>query len=313
MSPSKFEAQATGSPTKLSVPNRKVRNHPSNRIHDIEFAAEISTSLIAQVRNLQALLAEKEEELKETKSEKLRLEYESENFQQRVKALDENEHRYKDENWSLETQLHELMTAQREAADREKKLTQSLNLLQADKNTTQQKLDEVRLTHARLVEEHAAAVKRHDIELGTAKRNKVLADGERSAMQRKIEDLTMQNQELARAISLQRGRGSDREQTAGISDEDMEIANDNPTPEHSPPPSPVKGTPRHAMLETETLKTSLGHAQRTIQNLRTNYHREKTERLELRRMLQEARDEVEKMRSEQVTTGKRSEIRREGV
>ena len=198
MSPSKFEAQATGSPTKLNVPNRKVRNQPSNRIHDIEFAAEISTSLIAQVRNLQALLAEKEEELKETKSEKLRLEYESENFQQRVKALDENEHRYKDENWSLETQLHELMTAQKEAASREKKLTQSLNVLQADKNATQQKLDEVRLTHARLVEEHAAAVKRHDIELGTAKRNKVLADGERSALQRKIEDLTAQNQELAK-------------------------------------------------------------------------------------------------------------------
>ena len=306
MSPSKFEAQATGSPTKLSVPNRKVRNQPSNRIHDIEFAAEISTSLIAQVRNLQALLAEKEEELKETKSEKLRLEYESENFQQRLKALDENEHRYKDENWSLETQLHELMTAQKEAADREKKLTQSLNLLQADRNTTQQKLDEVRLTHARLVEEHAAAVKRHDIELGTAKRNKVLADGERSAMQRKIEDLTVQNQELAKAISSQRGRATEREQVTGLGEEDMEMANDNPTPEHSPPPSPVKGTPRHSMLETETLKTSLGHAQRTIQNLRTNYHREKTERLELRRMLQEARDEVEKLRTEQVTTNKRA-------
>lgn len=306
MSPSKFEAQATGSPTKLNVPNRKVRNQPSNRIHDIEFAAEISTSLIAQVRNLQALLAEKEEELKETKSEKLRLEYESENFQQRVKALDENEHRYKDENWSLETQLHELMTAQKEAASREKKLTQSLNVLQADKNATQQKLDEVRLTHARLVEEHAAAVKRHDIELGTAKRNKVLADGERSALQRKIEDLTAQNQELAKAISSQRVRSTEREQAAGLSEEDMDTANDNPTPEHSPPPSPVKGTPRHAMLETETLKTSLGHAQRTIQNLRTNYHREKTERLELRRLLQEARDEVEKMRTEQVTTNKRN-------
>lgn len=306
VSPSKFEAQATGSPTKLSVPNRKIRNQPSNRIHDIEFAAEISTSLIAQVRNLQALLAEKEEELKETKAERSRLEYEAENFQQRVKALDENEHRYKDENWNLETQLHELMTAQKDAADREKKLTQSLNLLQADKTATQQKLDEVRLSHSKLVEEHAATVKRHDIELGTAKRNMVLGDSERGAMQRKIEELTTQNQELAKAFSLQRGRTTEREQVMGLSDEDFETANDNPTPEHSPPPSPIKGTPRHSMLETETLKTSLGHAQRTIQSLRANYHREKTEKLELRRMLHEARDEVEKIRNDPITVNKRA-------
>ncbi|KAK7740819.1 hypothetical protein SLS62_011023 [Diatrype stigma] len=306
VSPSKFEAQATNSPTKLSVPNRKIRNQPANRVHDIEFAAEISTSLIAQVRNLQALLAEKEEELKEIKAEKSRLQYETENFQQRVKALDENEHRYKDENWNLETQLHELTTAQRDAAEREKKLTQSLNLLQADKNATQQKLDEVRLSHSKLIDEHAAEVKRHDIELGTAKRNMVLADSERGAMQRKIEELTTQNQELAKAISLQRGRMAERDQVSGTSDEDFETANDNPTPEHSPPPSPIKGTPRHSMLETETLKTSLGHAQRTIQSLRANYHREKTEKLELRRMLHEARDEVEKVRNDPVVVNKRA-------
>ncbi|RYP61902.1 hypothetical protein DL771_009964 [Monosporascus sp. 5C6A] len=306
VSPSKFETQSTDSPSKFSVPNRKLRNQPVNRIHDIEFAAEISTSLIAQVRNLQALLAEKEEELKETRAEKSRLEYETESFQQRVKALDENEHRYKDENWNLETQLHDLKTDLKAAAEREKKLTQNLNLLQAEKNATQQKLDEVRLSHSKLVEEHAAAVKRHDIELGTAKRNIVLADSERGAMQRKIDELTSQNQELAKAIYLERGRAAEREQPVGLNDEVFDTANDNPTPEHSPPPSPVKGTPRHSMLETETLKTSLGHAQRTIQSLRTNYHREKTEKLELRRMLHEARDEVEKLRSEPVPTTRRS-------
>ncbi|KAI6365156.1 hypothetical protein MCOR25_005451 [Pyricularia grisea] len=298
VSPSKFESQATGSPTKLSVPNRKLRNQPTNRIHDIEFAAEISTSLISQVRNLQALLSERDEELRDIKVEKSRLEAESEAFQQRVKTLDESEHRYKDENWNLETQLHELLASQKEAADREKKLNQALNALQAEKNSTQRELDEIKVSHAKLVEDHAAAVKHHDIELGTAKRNIVMADTERAAMQRKIEDLTSQNQELAKAFSMQRGRMLEREAASGLSDEDFETANDNITPEHSPPPSPVKGTPRHSMLESETLKTSLLHAQRTIQSLRTNVHREKTEKLELRRMLQDARDEIEKARSD---------------
>ncbi|KAH9990745.1 hypothetical protein F4779DRAFT_623776 [Xylariaceae sp. FL0662B] len=307
VSPSKFEAQATGSPSKFSVPNRKVRNQPANRIHDIEFAAEISTSLIAQVRNLQGLLSEKEEELRDLKVEKSKLEYDAEGFQQRLKALDESENRYKDENWNLETQIHDLMAKERDAADREKKLTQSLNILQAEKNATQRELDELKLSQSKLIEEHAAAVKHHDIELGTAKRNIVTAESERASMARRIEDLTGQNQELAKAVSAsQRMRIMERESILGMSDEDFETARDKTTPEHSPPPSPVKRTPQHSMLEAETLKTSLGHAQRTIQGLRNNVHREKTEKLELKRMLQEARDDLEKLRHDPLPTSKRT-------
>ncbi|KAI1343525.1 hypothetical protein F5Y15DRAFT_235649 [Xylariaceae sp. FL0016] len=301
VSPSKFEAQATGSPTKFSVPNRKIRNQPANRVHDIEFAAEISTSLIAQVRNLQSLLSEREEELKDVKSERSKLEYDAEGFQHRLKSLDEREQRYKDENWNLETQIQQLQTKEREAADREKKLTHSFNLIQAEKNSAQRELDEVKLSHSKLTEEHAAAVKHHDIELGTAKRTMVMGESERAAMQRKIEDLTGQNTELAKAVSVSmRGRKLERESIFGMGEDDFQTAHENSTPEHSPPPSPVKGTPRHSMLESETLKTSLAHAQRTIQGLRNNVHREKTERMETRRLLQEARDEIEKLRVDTV-------------
>ncbi len=298
VSPSKFESLATGSPTKLSVPNRKLRNQPANRIHDIEFAAEISTSLISQVRNLQSLLAERDEELRDLKVENSQLEIEAEAIQQRMKTLDESEHRYKDENWNLETQIHELIAAQKEAADREKKLTQSFNVLQSEKNATQRELDEVKDNLSKQDEKHSASIKNLEIELGTSRRNAAISETERLAMQKKVDDLTNQNQELAKAFSIQRGRTSERESGFGMSDEDFESAADNITPEHSPPPSPVKGTPRHSMLESETLKNSLGHAQRTIQSLRTNVHREKTERLELRRMLQDARDELEKMRGD---------------
>lgn len=275
-----------------------MRNQPANRIHDIEFAAEISTSLITQVRNLQALLQERDEELKDVKSDKSGLQREVEGFQHRMRNLDESEMRYKDENWNLETQIQELMAAQKDASDREKKLTNSLNLLQADKNSTQRELDEIKTAHSKLADDHAAAVKHHDIELGMAKRNAVIAEGERAAMQRKIDELTSQNQELAKAISLERGRTSQRNTPSGSSEDDLENAGGNMTPEHSPPPSPIKPTPRHSGLESETLKTSLQHAQRTIQSLRTNVHREKTEKLELKRLLQDARDEIEKMRSD---------------
>jgi hypothetical protein len=297
-SPSKFESQGTNSPSKLSVPNRKQRNQPSNRVHDIEFATEISTSLLSQVRHLQSLLAEKEEALKTVTYEKSRLEIEAEGFSQRLRSLDESEHRYKDENWNLETQIHEFLAAAKEAADREKKLAQSLNIAQAEKSSAQKELDEIKLSHAKLADDHAAALKHHDVELGSVKRNMTMAETERVTLQRKIEDLTGQNQELAKAVAHQRGRLEDRDQARGLSDEDFETAADNVTPEHSPPPSPVKGTPRHSMLESETLKSSLHHAHRMIQNLKGNIHREKTEKLELKRMLQDARDELEARRND---------------
>ncbi|KAG0645067.1 Anucleate primary sterigmata A [Hyphodiscus hymeniophilus] len=298
VSPSKFESQATSSPSKLSVPNRKQRNQPSNRVHDIEFATEISTSLLSQVRNLQTLLAEKEEALKTVTYEKSRLEADAEGFNQRLRSLDESEHRYKDENWNLETQIHEYIAGAREAADREKKLTQSLNIVQAEKSAAQKELDEIKLSHAKLAEDHAAVIKHHDVELGSVKRSITMAENERGALQRRIEDLTGQNSELAKAVAHQRGRLEDREQARGLSDEDFDTAADNVTPEPSPPPSPIKGTPRHGMLESETLKSSLHHAHRMIQQLKGNIHREKTEKNELKRMLQDSRDELETRRND---------------
>lgn len=279
------------------MPNRRSRIQPANRVHDIEFAAEISTSLIAQVRNLQSLLSERDNDNKSLDSERSKLQVEVDSLRQRLRALDESEHRYKEENWNLETRLQELCSQQREAADREKRLAQALAVANADKTAIQKELDDVKLSHSKLVEEHASIIKHHDIELGTAKRTMAVAEAEQAALQRKVDDLTIQNQELAKAFSMQRARATDWNLGSGASD-DFETATDNMTPEHSPPPSPIKGTPRHSILETETVKTSLQHAQRTIQSQRNQLHREKTEKLELRRIIQDLRDDFEKARSD---------------
>jgi chromosome segregation ATPase len=237
-------------------------------------------SLVSQVRSLQDTLAERELEVAA--------------FKHRTMTLYNGEQRHKANNWNLKTQIRELVAAQEEAADREKKL---IDALRAEKNSTQKELDEVKLKYAKLAEEHAAAVKRHDTELDTAKHNIAMAENERSTLQRKVEDLTSQNQELAKAVAHRRGRLEDRDQVRGFSDDDLDTAPDNVTSEHSPPP-PVKGTPRHGGLESETLKSSLHHAHRMIQNLKGNIHREKTEKLELKRMLQDARFELDARRSE---------------
>ncbi|KAL2161160.1 hypothetical protein VTH06DRAFT_8379 [Thermothelomyces fergusii] len=221
--------------------------------------------------------------------------------------MDESESRYKDENWNLETQIHELLAAQRQAAEREKKLTQTVNIIQAERNAAQRELEEVKESLAKQDERHSAEIKNLEIELGTSRRAAALYESERSALQRKVEELTGQNQELARAFSaLQRGRALEREAPAGDGEEILKSIPVHDAPEHSPPPSPLKFAPRHTALESETLKASLSHAQRTIQTLRTNIHREKTEKLELKRMLQDARDEIEKLRSDPNPAPKRA-------
>ncbi|KAL1860190.1 hypothetical protein Plec18170_002139 [Paecilomyces lecythidis] len=296
-SPALFSGQAVNSPSKVSVPSRKQRNQPSSRIHDIEFATEISTSLLAQVRQLQALLAEREETLKSVNLEKSRLELEAEGFSQRIRALDESEQRYKDENWSLETQTHELMAAIKEAAERETRLNSSLSAMTEEKNATQRELEELKQVNGKLAEEQAAAQKAHDAELHLLRRNLNAGDAEKLTLQSKVEELTSQNQELAKAVAM-RLRQQETDTTHLFTPIHEPEMHDQSTPENSPPVSPNKPTPRHNHLESETLRSSLGHAHRMIQNLKSNIHREKTEKIELKRMLQDARDELETRRRE---------------
>lgn len=294
---STFTSQATASPTKVTAPSRRQRNQPSNRAGDLQFAADISTSLLAQVRSLQSAVAERDDLLKQTNAERDRLEQEAQLYIQRLRAQDESEQKYKDENWNLETQTHELLAASREAADREKRLNANLAAAVSEKSRLQSEMDEIRVAHEKLTDEHTTAKKAYDSELHTLKRSIDVADGERASLQNKVDELTAQNHELARAVAARlRGQHPDAEASAGpAQDEEFE---DLESPEHSPPASPTKATPRHGGLESETLRSSLHHAHRMIQNLKNNIHREKTEKIELKRMLQDARDELEQRRGD---------------
>jgi len=295
--PTVLSGQARDSPTKVSAPSRRQRNQASNRVHDIEFATEISTSLLAQVRQLQAALAEKDDALKETTSAKAQLEAEAAGMVQRIKYMDEHEQRYKDENWNLETKLQELEASHREISDKHDRLSQTLKATQSDKAGAQRELDELKLSHEKLTEDHAITKRQQEVDIHGLRRDAAAHESEKQMMQRKIVELTAQNTELAKAVSYrwnQPSQATDSEFVSAAEDQDDE----DYTPDHSEPGSPIKGTPRHGMLESETLKSSLNHAHRMIQNLKNNIHREKTEKIELKRMLQDARDELEARRGE---------------
>ncbi|KAI5362434.1 Putative pleckstrin domain, PH-like domain superfamily [Septoria linicola] len=284
------------SPTKLSAPSRRQRNQPTNRVHDIEFATEISTSLLAQVRQLQSALAEKDDQLKDTTSAKALLEAESAHLLQRLRHMDESEQKYKDENWNLETRLQDVEASLKESLDKESRLAQTLKSAQSDKASKERELDELRLSHEKLSEDQANARKITDNDFYSLQRDHKGQLTENEKLQAKVRELTSQNTELAKAVAFRMGQQVPQSDTDFMSAEEN-MQSDEVSPDHSAPASPIKGTPaRHGMLESETLKSSLNHAHRMIQNLKNNIHREKTEKIELKRMLQDARDELEQRR-----------------
>ncbi|OCK80796.1 hypothetical protein K432DRAFT_296921 [Lepidopterella palustris CBS 459.81] len=290
-----YSSEAQPSPSKVSVPSRKLRNQQPSRVPDIKLATEISTSLLSQLRELQALLSEKDDALKNVHLERSQLEIEVEGLSQRLRALDDSENRLKDVNWNLETQVRELEAASKNSADREQRLGQSLNVARSEKSFVEREFEELKQIYAKLHEDHSASIKHHESELSSLRRHVSMGETERGALQRKVDELATQNQELAKAVAY-RMRAEDLAGAGDTSSDNGGEDGDAMTPEHSPPPSPSKATPRHGQLESETLKHSLHHAHRMIQNLKNNIHREKTEKIELKRMLQDARDELESKR-----------------
>ncbi|KAJ4356408.1 uncharacterized protein N0V89_004441 [Didymosphaeria variabile] len=293
---SEFTSEGHQSPTKVSVPSRKQRNQQPSRINDIALATEISTSLLAQLKDLQSVLLEKDEALKAANLDRSQLEIEVEGLSQRMRTLDESESRLKDVNWNLETQLRDFETQTKAAADREQRLSHTLNLARSEKATLEREFEELKHLYSKATDDHALKFKQHETELSGLRRNVSMGETERGALQRKMEELATQNHELARAVQ-HRLRAEEQGSAEDTSPDENPDGGNTITPEHSPPPSPIKPTPRHGQLESETLKHSLNHAHRMIQQLKNNIHREKTEKIELKRMLQDARDELESNRN----------------
>ncbi|KAF2638581.1 hypothetical protein P280DRAFT_74120 [Massarina eburnea CBS 473.64] len=291
-----YSSEAHHSPSKISVPSRKHRNQQPSRINDITLATEISTSLLAQLKDLQAVLLDKDEALKASDLDRSQLEIEVEGLSQRLRSLDESESRLKDVNWNLETQVREFEIQAKAAADKEHRLEHNLNLVRTEKSSLEREFEELKQSHAKLSDEQSYRSKQHETELSGLRRNVSMGETERGALQRKVDDLTSQNQELAKTVAY-RIRSEEQGSGEEVSPEEGADEGSTLTPEHSPPASPMKATPRHGQLESETLKHSLHHAHRMIQQLKNNIHREKTEKMELKRMLQDARDEVETNRN----------------
>lgn len=294
------------------MPNRRARNQPV-RQHDIEFAAEIGQGLLVEVRKLRELLSEKEETLKNVEIEKSRLEQMLASLSAKVKALEESDTHLKEVNWNLEVMLQDLKASEAQATDNVDRLVAQVNALSREKDEVINKWDHFKSQQSRVNEDNELAIKHHESELTSLRRALATKESEATGLTKKVENLTQELQEAQKASLRLRLMNDGLAKTQQETKDPVELRHSGgDTPEHSPPPSPTKQTPRHTLLESETLKSSLQHAHRMITNLKSTVHREKTEKAELRRLLQEARDEVEQARAGMLPPGSAGRGRKNG-
>ena len=174
-------------------------------------------------------------------------------------------------------------------------------------------LETTKAKNAELTTSLSEAKNKHEFEMSSLRRAHSGIQRDRSDLQRHVDELKM---ELSKRPEPQAATFREDSADDELPPDEGTITPIRATPTGSPQLSPIKNTPsRNAPLELETTKSSLHHAHRLVNNLRNNLHREKTEKLELKRLLAAAQDEVEQLRNKATASKrapKRPQLRRPG-
>src|SRR5579862_658301 len=205
-------------------------------------------------------------------------------------------------NQDLQSQLNAAST------ETSKLQTENMRLL-AQTTTLTSAVESLKLKNTELTANLSDSRAKHDSEMSSLRRAQASLQRERSDLQRHLDDL---KSELLKRPEEVHEDVDDHGDLNEIAEEEEILTPTDQSPARSPQFSPIKNTPsRNAPLELETTKSSLHHAHRMTTTLRSNLHREKTEKLEFKRLLAAAQDEVEQLRHK-ATGAKRAGKRPQG-
>ncbi|EMR10620.1 hypothetical protein PNEG_01323 [Pneumocystis murina B123] len=303
-----FISNGTISPIKHGLSMRRRNNKPISRPHDIEFATEIGQSLLTEVRRLQGLLNEREEQWRAIIREKGYIEHEMEGLEAKLKTLGESEEKYKEENWNLELMTQEMAKEISRLSTSETRIMQENARLLKITQTQIETIETLKQREMELTEILEQLRIKHESEITSFRKAQEELLEERYEWIRQVEELKAERLALFETNDYHYKDIKKEEEWAK---DDEEIISEIITPERLSPQSPIKCTPsRNVPLEVETIKASFSHAQRTIHRLRNAVQHEKTEKIELRHLLNEALEKLEKLERESAKISKRRSSRK---
>ncbi|KAF7426385.1 hypothetical protein PC9H_008753 [Pleurotus ostreatus] len=299
--------------------SRRAKN-AAHRADNVEFALEIGSGLLTEVRRLQSLLGERDKAIQDMKEEKDDLDKTLESFRTALRQQEQSADKYKEENWNLEVTLQELRvqlsdsqaTAQRLEGEH-KRLTKLLAT--ARDAGDQHKNEAERLNNT--IEEMKA---KHETDIAHARKHAASLARDKSDLQQTVDQMKTEAARSGRRLprfgsplTPNGAAGSDFLTPGGLDEDDVFSTGgastnrrrmDNSaiyqggvdefgmtdelmdTPDPSPSRSFLRPSPRPSR-EVEELQQKLAHAQRQISSLTHRVKREKELKMDFKRQLME--------------------------
>ncbi|CAJ0907437.1 6377_t:CDS:10 [Entrophospora sp. SA101] len=261
-------------PAVTASSRRRDMSRQKGRTKDIEFATEIGQGLLVEVRRLQALLQEKEERIKELETDKSELERNIELLNKQLRAKEENEEQYKEENWNLELSRQDLNSQVIELQSQFTKSHSDYQKLERALAIATDVIEQLKDKEEVLTNNFETLKNRHDQDMANNRRHISAVNREKNDMSKTIEELKSKLDNLMVARSLRNKRNPDQKNSIHKS---------------------LMG--KNLNIELETLK-ALNISNRMVGNLRANLQKEKSEKYELKKLLAESQELIEMMRYE---------------
>lgn len=197
-------------------------------------------------------------------------------------------------------QLQELKTQISRSSETMKKMSSETGRLQNDKMSQVEMIESLRLKEVELQKQIASWKSRYEQESANHRKVQEQHEQETAALHKSITDLksemVLQSSVINPSLVAAAASGADHRDDSHSESNDLVS-----TPDNSPPLSPVKATPsRNSALEAETIKLTLGHANRMVNSLKSTLLKEKNEKMDLRRQISDLQLELNSVRGTNV-------------
>ncbi|KAJ7689390.1 hypothetical protein B0H17DRAFT_1331737 [Mycena rosella] len=279
--------------TTVAAQSRRAKN-AAHRADDVEFAFEIGSGLLTEVRRLQSLLGERDKAIQDMKEEKDDLEKSVEGLRAALRQQETSADKYKEENWNLEVTLQDLRTQLSAATSAEATAALKADRLAAQLASSLQAAETAKHEADRLVGVVDDMKAKHEADVATHRKAAAGLVRDKSDLQGTVDRLKADAARAGRRGLLSSQFGSpvtpngaagdfltpapgddDVFATGGASTrrravfDDADGEGDADSPDASPVPH------RAQESELEVLRQKFAHAQRQIGTLKGTLRREK--------------------------------------
>ncbi|KAL0069266.1 hypothetical protein AAF712_003630 [Marasmius tenuissimus] len=191
--------------TSAAAQSRRAKN-AAHRADDVEFAFEIGSGLLNEVRRLQSLLGERDKAIQDMKEERDDLEASVESLRTALKQQEQSADKFKEENWNLEVTLQDLRTQLNNSLSHTAKLEGDLKKLTKSLATTQNAHETSKSDLAATQASLETLQAKHETDVALARKNAAGLQRDKSELQGTVDRL---KKEVERA-SRRPGFGANR-------------------------------------------------------------------------------------------------------